>query len=69
MGVDIRHNKDRKVHRKEPKSEDIYLRLLVKLYRFLEQHIIRNAHQPCASSVITYSPNLAENSRGLVTDS
>jgi ribosomal protein L18E len=35
MGKDIRHNKDRKVHRKEPKSEDIYLRLLVKLYRFL----------------------------------
>ncbi|KAM9782809.1 large ribosomal subunit protein eL18 [Neosynchiropus ocellatus] len=36
-GVDIRHNKDRKVHRKEPKSEDIYLRLLVKLYRFLSR--------------------------------
>uniref|UniRef100_A0A2K6NWN7 Large ribosomal subunit protein uL15/eL18 domain-containing protein n=1 Tax=Rhinopithecus roxellana TaxID=61622 RepID=A0A2K6NWN7_RHIRO len=35
MGVDIRHNKDRKVPRKEPKSHDIYLRLLVKLYRFL----------------------------------
>ncbi|PIO30616.1 hypothetical protein AB205_0168900 [Aquarana catesbeiana] len=35
MGVDIRHNKDRKVRRKEPKSQDIYLRLLVKLYRFL----------------------------------
>ncbi|KAL4675567.1 hypothetical protein H8959_009712 [Pygathrix nigripes] len=35
MGVDIRHNKDRKVQRKEPKSQDIYLRLLVKLYRFL----------------------------------
>ncbi|CAJ0968744.1 unnamed protein product, partial [Ranitomeya imitator] len=34
-GIDIRHNKDRKVRRKEPKSEDIYLRLLVKLYRFL----------------------------------
>lgn len=34
MGVDIRH-KDRKVWRKEPKSQDIYLRLLVKLYRFL----------------------------------
>ncbi|KAL1771902.1 60S ribosomal protein L18, partial [Sigmodon hispidus] len=33
--VDIRHNKDRKVRRKEPKSHDIYLRLLVKLYRFL----------------------------------
>ena len=35
MGVDIHHNKDRKVRRKEPKSQDIYLRLLVKLYRFL----------------------------------
>merc|ERR1711963_212817 len=34
-GVDIRHNKDRKVRRTAPKSEDIYLRLLVKLYRFL----------------------------------
>ncbi|XP_041533032.1 60S ribosomal protein L18-like [Microtus oregoni] len=35
MGVDIRHNKDRKVWHKEPKSQDIDLRLLVKLYRFL----------------------------------
>ena len=35
MGVDICHNKDQKVRRKEPKSQDIYLRLLVKLYRFL----------------------------------
>ncbi|KAL1787865.1 60S ribosomal protein L18 [Sigmodon hispidus] len=35
MGVDICHNKDRKVRRKEPKSQDIYLRLLVKVYRFL----------------------------------
>uniref|UniRef100_A0A8C8T7B9 Large ribosomal subunit protein uL15/eL18 domain-containing protein n=1 Tax=Peromyscus maniculatus bairdii TaxID=230844 RepID=A0A8C8T7B9_PERMB len=35
MGVDIRHNKDRKVQHKEPKSQDIYLRLLVKLSRFL----------------------------------
>ena len=35
MGVDIHHHKDRKVRRKEPKSQDIYLRLLVKLYRFL----------------------------------
>lgn len=33
-GVDIRHNKDRKVHRKEPKSQDIYLRLLVKVRIF-----------------------------------
>merc|ERR1711976_695425 len=35
MGIDIRHNKDRKVRRTEPKSDDIYLQLLVKLYRFL----------------------------------
>ena len=35
MGIDICHKGDRKVHRKEPKSQDIYLRLLVKLYRFL----------------------------------
>ncbi|XP_074990918.1 large ribosomal subunit protein eL18 isoform X2 [Calonectris borealis] len=35
MGIDIRHNRDRKVRRREPKSQDIYLRLLVKLYRFL----------------------------------
>jgi ribosomal protein L18E len=33
MGVDIRHNKDRKVRCKEPKSQDIYLRLLGKLAR------------------------------------
>ena len=35
MGVDIHHNKDRKVRRKEPKSQDIYLGLLVKPYMFL----------------------------------
>uniref|UniRef100_A0A2I3G8Y7 Large ribosomal subunit protein uL15/eL18 domain-containing protein n=1 Tax=Nomascus leucogenys TaxID=61853 RepID=A0A2I3G8Y7_NOMLE len=35
MGIDIRHDKDRKVWRKEPESPDMYLRLLVKLYRFL----------------------------------
>ncbi|XP_048761036.1 60S ribosomal protein L18 [Ostrea edulis] len=35
MGIDICHKNKRKVHRKEPKSQDIYLRLLVKLYRFL----------------------------------
>ncbi|XP_044142008.1 60S ribosomal protein L18-B-like [Bufo gargarizans] len=42
MGVDIRHNKDRKVRRKEPKSQDIYLRLLVKLYRFLARRTDSN---------------------------
>lgn len=42
FGVDIRHNKDRKVRRKEPKSQDIYLRLLVKLYRFLARRTNSN---------------------------
>ncbi|GIY32307.1 60S ribosomal protein L18 [Caerostris darwini] len=35
MGIDINHKYDRKVARRAPKSDDIYLRLLVKLYRFL----------------------------------
>merc|ERR1711921_32331 len=35
MGIDITHKHDRKVRRTEPKSNDVYLRLLVKLYRFL----------------------------------
>merc|ERR1712212_1170806 len=35
MGVDISHKYMRKARRTEPKSKDIYLRLLVKLYRFL----------------------------------
>ncbi|XP_071648551.1 large ribosomal subunit protein eL18 isoform X1 [Temnothorax longispinosus] len=34
-GIDINHKHDRKVRRTEPKSQDVYLRLLVKLYRFL----------------------------------
>merc|ERR1712002_870903 len=35
MGKDICHKHDRKVVRREPKSQDVYLRLLVKLYRYL----------------------------------
>lgn len=35
MAIDMSHKHDRKVRRTEPKSQDIYLRLLVKLYRFL----------------------------------
>ena len=35
MGIDICHKNERKVVRKEPRSQDLYLRLLVKLYRFL----------------------------------
>ncbi|XP_050295252.1 60S ribosomal protein L18 [Anthonomus grandis grandis] len=35
MGIDINHKYDRKVRRTAPKSQDVYLRLLVKLYRYL----------------------------------
>ena len=35
MGIDINHKNDRKVGRTAPKSQDPYLLLLVKLYRFL----------------------------------
>uniref|UniRef100_A0A6B2LLC5 Large ribosomal subunit protein uL15/eL18 domain-containing protein n=1 Tax=Arcella intermedia TaxID=1963864 RepID=A0A6B2LLC5_9EUKA len=35
MGIDIDHKHQRKPGRKAPKSNDPYLRLLVKLYRFL----------------------------------
>merc|ERR1712168_845909 len=35
MGIDIDHRHDKKKHRKEPVSQDPYLRILVKLYRFL----------------------------------
>ncbi|KAM3966365.1 ribosomal protein L18 [Aphomia sociella] len=34
-GIDINHKHDRKVRRTEVKSQDVYLRLLVKLYRYL----------------------------------
>ncbi|KAL1450781.1 hypothetical protein WDU94_003103 [Cyamophila willieti] len=35
MGVDICHKYDRRVYRTKPRSKDVYLELLVKLYRFL----------------------------------
>ena len=38
MGIDIRHNKGaykKRPHRSAPVSEDVYLALLVKAYRFL----------------------------------
>merc|ERR1739845_92473 len=35
MGIDISHKKDRKAVRKATKSNDLYLNMLVKLYRFL----------------------------------
>ena len=39
MGIDINHKYDRKVRRKAPKSEDPYLRVLVKLYRYLAKRV------------------------------
>ena len=35
MGIDLNHKNDRKVRRTAPKSEDPYLRVLVKLYKYL----------------------------------
>jgi len=35
MGIDLDHKHKKSGHRKRPKSEDPYLRLLVKLYKFL----------------------------------
>uniref|UniRef100_A0A0X3PGV7 60S ribosomal protein L18 n=1 Tax=Schistocephalus solidus TaxID=70667 RepID=A0A0X3PGV7_SCHSO len=35
MGIDISHRHKRKVIRRNAKSDDVYLRLLVKLYKFL----------------------------------
>ncbi|XP_055328198.1 60S ribosomal protein L18-like [Paramacrobiotus metropolitanus] len=35
MGIDIVHKNDRKAVRKAPRTDDVYIRLLVKLYRFL----------------------------------
>ncbi|KXX72920.1 hypothetical protein MMYC01_210190 [Madurella mycetomatis] len=35
MGIDLRKHHERSSHRKAPKSDNVYLKLLVKLYRFL----------------------------------
>ncbi|KAH6613748.1 ribosomal protein L18e/L15P [Chaetomium sp. MPI-SDFR-AT-0129] len=35
MGIDLRKHHERSTHRKAPKSDNVYLKLLVKLYRFL----------------------------------
>jgi len=35
MGIDLRKHHERSTHRKAPKSDNVYLALLVKLYRFL----------------------------------
>ncbi|KAK1762364.1 ribosomal protein L18e/L15P [Phialemonium atrogriseum] len=35
MGIDLNHHHVRNTHRKAPKSDNVYLKLLVKFYRFL----------------------------------
>ncbi|KAL1903311.1 hypothetical protein Sste5346_000596 [Sporothrix stenoceras] len=35
MGIDLKHHHVRNTHRSAPKSDNVYLKLLVKLYRFL----------------------------------
>jgi large subunit ribosomal protein L18e len=42
VGIDIRHKHPKKNHRDAPVSEDPYLRLLVKLYRFLARRTESN---------------------------
>ncbi|KAI9808706.1 MAG: hypothetical protein M1825_003858 [Sarcosagium campestre] len=37
MGIDLDHHHVRNSHRKAPKSDNVYLKLLVKLYRFLSR--------------------------------
>eukprot|EP00057_Strongylocentrotus_purpuratus_P021030 XP_011675504.1 PREDICTED: 60S ribosomal protein L18 [Strongylocentrotus purpuratus] len=45
MGIDIDHSKLRKVHRTEPKSEDIYLRLLVKVRYFVVRFMNKDGRE------------------------
>ncbi|PGH21599.1 60S ribosomal protein L18-B [Polytolypa hystricis UAMH7299] len=42
MGIDLDHHHVRSSHRKAPKSENVYLLLLVKLYRFLARRTDSN---------------------------
>ena len=47
MGIDINHKHDRKTKRQAPKSEDPYLRLTVKIYRFLARRTDAKFNQVC----------------------
>ncbi|KAI3657628.1 hypothetical protein MP638_001347 [Amoeboaphelidium occidentale] len=42
MGIDIKNKRVKNSNRTEPKSENVYLRLLVKLYRFLARRTDSN---------------------------
>lgn len=41
LGIDLDRHHVRSTHRKAPKSENVYLQVLVKLYRFLARMILR----------------------------
>merc|ERR1712076_329109 len=45
MGIDIKHKKDRRAVRKATKSDDLYLNMLVKLYRFLARRTYSKFNQ------------------------
>lgn len=40
LGIDLDRHHVRSTHRKAPKSENVYLQVLVKLYRFLARTIL-----------------------------
>merc|ERR1711939_1175871 len=42
MGIDLDRHQVRRSHRKAPKSDNVYLKLLVKLYRFLARRTDAN---------------------------
>jgi large subunit ribosomal protein L18e len=45
MGIDLDRHHVRDSHRKAPKSDNVYLKLLVKLYRFLAREFLQQPHQ------------------------
>merc|ERR1711963_827067 len=45
MGIDLKHKHLKNKNRWEPRSEDVYLRMLVKLYRFLSRRTNANFNE------------------------
>lgn len=41
IGIDLDAHHVRNTHRKAPKSDNVYLKLLVKLYRFLARELLQ----------------------------
>ncbi|KAF7536219.1 hypothetical protein G7054_g4744 [Neopestalotiopsis clavispora] len=51
MGIDLDRHHVRDGHRKAPKSDNVYLKLLVKLYRFLAPIKSNGADAPCLLNI------------------